>query len=237
MAHYAAPMSMLTPPGMGGEYRITGDKYPRMRRPRGRRRLVFSVVAAVAALGLAGWGTVQLIDVFTGGADAATAAGPGAGCPATASPSTKASASSGAGSGTGARTGAAALPKPGRITVNVLNATPRAGLAKDTAAELKKRGFRIGEVGNATKEYDKKVDGPGMVLGAAGAAKGSMPVVATQLGGAQLKTDGRKEATEVDLILGSGFTTLTKKPEADEALTALTHPKSRPSASASTKRC
>lgn len=33
-SHYAAPMSMLTPPGMGGKYRITGDKYPRMRRPR-----------------------------------------------------------------------------------------------------------------------------------------------------------------------------------------------------------
>ena len=68
-------MSMLTPPGMGGKYRITGDKYPRMRRTRGRRRIVLAVVASVVALGLIGWGTLQLIDVFTGGGDKASAAG------------------------------------------------------------------------------------------------------------------------------------------------------------------
>src|SRR3712207_8090848 len=48
-------------------------------------------------------------------------------------------------------------PEPGRITVNVFNATPRSGLAKQTADELKKRGFKIGDVGNASKEFDKKV--------------------------------------------------------------------------------
>ncbi len=46
-------MSMLTPPGMGGKYRITGDAFPRMRRPRKRRRLVLAGVGAVVALGLA----------------------------------------------------------------------------------------------------------------------------------------------------------------------------------------
>ncbi|MGO4755049.1 LytR family transcriptional regulator, partial [Streptomyces sp. 2MCAF27] len=62
-------MSMLTPPGMGGKYRITGNRYPRMRRPRGRRRLVFAAMGTVVALGLVGWGTLQLIDVFSGGDD------------------------------------------------------------------------------------------------------------------------------------------------------------------------
>jgi hypothetical protein len=70
-------MSMLTPPGMGGKYRITGDKYPRMRPPRRRGRLATLSVAGVAVLGLLGWGTWQLVDVFTGG-DEASAAGPAA---------------------------------------------------------------------------------------------------------------------------------------------------------------
>ncbi len=52
--------------------------------------------------------------------------------------------------------------------MNVLNATPRSGLAKSTADELKKRGFKIGKVGNAPEEYDKKVAGTGILLGAHG---------------------------------------------------------------------
>lgn len=104
-------MSMLTPPGMGGQYKITGDKYPRMRRNRGRRRIALAVVASVAALGLIGWGTLQLIDVFTGGGDEASAAGPAADCTASPSPSPSP---------------VKALPKPAQITVNVFNATPAA---------------------------------------------------------------------------------------------------------------
>ncbi|CAM5382093.1 hypothetical protein STENM223S_09702 [Streptomyces tendae] len=47
----------------------------------------------------------------------------------------------------------------------MLNATTRSGLAQKTADELKKRGFRVGEVSNAPKEYDKKVGGTGLLLG------------------------------------------------------------------------
>src|SRR5688572_9167263 len=118
-------MSMLTPPGMGGQYRITGDKYPRMRRPRRRGRLVVLSVASASVNG-------------TKPACAHTAS---------------------------RTTAPKALPATGTITVNVLNATTRGGLAQKTADELKKRGFRIGEVGNATKEYDKKVKGTGVFLG------------------------------------------------------------------------
>lgn len=210
-------MSMLTPPGMGGQYRITGDKYPRMRRPRGRRRLALGLVASVAALGLIGWGTLQLIDVFTGGGSKATAAGPKADCGSKASPSPTASAP------------ARALPKPGQITVNVLNATPVSGLAKKTADELRKRGFRIGDVGNAPKAYDKKVADAGMLLGAKSAAQTALPVLGTQLAGAQLKTDARTSATEVDLVIGTAFTALTSKKDADEALAALARPAPAPS--------
>ncbi|MEU6222090.1 LytR C-terminal domain-containing protein [Streptomyces sp. NPDC047042] len=212
-------MSMLTPPGMGGQYRITGDKYPRMRRPRGRRRFVLGLVASVAALGLIGWGTLQLIDVFTGGGSKATAAGPRTDCATKVSPSPTATKAS------------TALPKPGQITVNVLNATPRSGLAKQAADELRKRGFRIGDVGNAPKDYDKKIPGTGVVLGAKSATEAALPVLGTQLAGAEVKTDTRRSATEVDLLIGTTYTALTNKKDADQALAALAGPAPAPSSS------
>ncbi|MFI8531659.1 LytR C-terminal domain-containing protein [Streptomyces aquilus] len=210
-------MSMLTPPGMGGKYRITGDKYPRMRRPRRRGRLVVALVASVAALGLVGWGTLQLIGIFTGNDEKASAAGPKADCATKASPSASASAS-------------AAYPKPSQITVNVFNATPRAGLAKETADALKKRGFKIGDVGNATKEFDKKVKGAGLLLGRTSAMSTSLEVLGTQVAGAEARADGRKGA-DVDLIIGTGFKSLAKKADADKALAALGKPQPAPTSS------
>ncbi|MGW1911968.1 LytR C-terminal domain-containing protein [Streptomyces sp. NPDC002076] len=201
-------MSMLTPPGMGGRYRITGDKYPRMRPPRRRARLVAAVVASVAVLGLIGWGTLQLIDVFTGGKKA-SAAGPKTDCRPKADTAAQVK----------------ALPKPGQITVNVYNATARTGLAKSTADELKKRGFRIGDVGNAPGQYDKKVKSAGILLGPAAAQNTSLPVLAAQLTGAEQRADTRK-GTDVDLILGDAFKGLVKPTEADQTLARLTAPAS-----------
>jgi hypothetical protein len=209
-AHYAAPMSMLTPQGMGGKYRITGNKYPRMRQRRRRGRLVVAVVASVAALGLAGWGTLQLIDVFSGGGEKTSAAGLKAGC------STKASPSPGVRS--------AALPTPGKITVNVYNATTRGGLAKSTAEELKKRGFKIGDVGNASKQFDKKVKGTGILLGPSSALNTSLPVLATQLTTAERRTDAARKGAEIDLIIGDGFKNLTAEAASTKALAALAEP-------------
>ncbi|MGV2917456.1 LytR C-terminal domain-containing protein [Streptomyces alfalfae] len=206
-------MSMLTPPGMGGEYRITGDKYPRMRRTGGRRRIVLAVVASAAALALVSWGTLQLIHVFSGGAKA-SAAGGAADCDRKAERAA-------------AARKAKPLPKPGQIKVNVLNATPRGGLAKKTADELKKRGFAIGEVGNATKAHDKKVKGIGLLLGAPAATDTTLPVLGTQLPGAEHQTDARKNG-EVDLIIGTRFKDLAKKEDADKALAALAKPEPAP---------
>jgi len=216
-------MSMLTPPGMGGKYRITGAKYPRMRRNRGRRRIVLAVVASVVAVGLIGWGTLQLIDVFTGG-DKATAASARDDCAARKTgPSGKPPAPK-------------ALPEPGQIKVNVFNATPRGGLAKDVAAELKKRGFTVGKVDNATKTYDKKVKGTGILLGAKSATDSALPVLGTQVADAESRTDARKGA-EVDLILGTKFKDLAKKKDADKALAVLAKPKPTPSPSSGAKDC
>ncbi|MFB6628671.1 LytR C-terminal domain-containing protein [Streptomyces sp. NPDC056362] len=200
-------MSMLTPPGMGGKYRITGDVYPRMRRPHRRRRIALASAAAVVVLGAAGWGTLQLVDVFSGDGTKTTA-GKQADC----KPAPKASA-----------TPAAALPKPAQITVNVYNATARSGLAKTTADELKKRGFKIGKVGNAPVAYDKKVPGAGLLLGAPAATRGAFSVLGTQLAGATAKTDTRGTA-DVDLIIGTAFKTLSPKATADAALVALAKP-------------
>ncbi|QLH22779.1 LytR C-terminal domain-containing protein [Streptomyces sp. Rer75] len=220
-------MSMLTPPGMGGKYRITGDRYPRMRRPRGRRRLVFAALGSVVALGLVGWGTLQLIDVFSGGGkggDTVRAARGSADCKREPGKGHDRS------PGSSSRTAAKKLPKPSDITVNVFNATKRSGLAKDTAEELEKRGFKIGDVGNAPKAYDKKVKAPGILLGAPASADGTFRVLSTQLTGAQTKNDTRR-GKDVDLIIGSGFKDLVKAKDADKALTALTKPSPRPSGS------
>ena len=204
-------MSMLTPPGMGGKYRITGNTYPRMRRPRHRRRLVLTAVAAVVALGLAGWGTLQLIDVFTGGDKKAVAADHKKKC-ASSKPAAPAK----------------VLPRPAGIKVNVYNATPRSGLAKAAADELKKRGFAIGKVGNAPAAYDKKVPGTAMLLGAPAAVNGPFPVLGTQLPGSLQKTDARRTA-DVDLILGTKFKAFNTPGAAATALTALTKPAPAPS--------
>lgn len=214
-------MSMLTPPGMGGQYKITGDKYPRMRPARRRGRLAVVAVACVTVLGVLGWGTLQLIDVFTGG-DKASAAGAGTDCVTTAA---KASASP----------AAVALPKPAQVTVNVLNATTRSGLAQKTADELKKRGFRVGEVSNAPKEYDKKVKGTGLLLGPAASPKTSLPVLGTQLPAAERRTDAARKGAAVDLIIGNGFKGLAKRADADAALAELAAP--QPASAAEKKSC
>ncbi|MDT0427442.1 MULTISPECIES: LytR C-terminal domain-containing protein [Streptomyces] len=198
---------------MGGKYRVTGKAYPRMRRPRRRGKLVLSAVAAVVALGLAGWGTLQVVDVFTGGDKQASAADRPKTCP---SPSASASAP------------AKVLPKPAAIKVNVYNATSRSGLAKSAADELEKRGFVIGKVDNAPAAYDKKVPGTGLLLGAPTAADGSFPVLGTQLPDAERKTDARRTG-EVDLIIGTKFKAFSTPAAAASALSALTKPAPAPS--------
>lgn len=197
-------MSMLTPPGLGGKYRITGDKYPRMRPPRRRPRLILGLAATVVVLGLVGWGTQQLIHVFSGGAKSATAAH---------RPKCR----------TAKAPVAASFPKPGRITVNVYNATTRTGLAQQTADQLKSRGFVIGKVANATAPYDGKVKGAGILLGSAAGQKGAVAVLGTQVAGAAKKADTRKTG-DVDLIIGDGFTSLAPAKDATTALAALSTP-------------
>ncbi|UQA97861.1 LytR C-terminal domain-containing protein [Streptomyces halobius] len=212
---------MLTPPGMGGKkYRITGDRYPRMRRPRHRRRIILTLVAAACVLGLGGWGTLQLIDVFGGSSTTARATQDDKKCP-----------RPGSSDGSRAKPVAGKPPKPAAVTVNVLNATQQSGLARRTADELKRRGFKIGKVGNAPAPFDKKVKGTGILLGSKTAAAGSLKVLSTQLVGAEQRTDGRKGG-DLDLILGDAFKELTRVQDAEKALALLNRPSPEPSAAA-----
>ena len=226
-------MSMLTPPGMGGKYRITGNRYPRMRRPRNRRRIVLASIATVCALSLGGWGTLQLIDIFSGGSSANAssdhARGKDKGCAADAKAQTaeeKDKQEQGAGTGEPVK-----LPEADSIKVNVLNSTDRSGLAKSTADELKKRGFRIGKVANAPDEFKKKVKTAGVVMGAPGAdGVARLKVLSTQIEDADTRFDERK-GDDVDLVIGDAYKKLTKKKEAEAALTALADPAPSPSGS------
>ncbi|MFC1410877.1 LytR C-terminal domain-containing protein [Streptacidiphilus sp. N1-12] len=234
---------MLTPPGLKGkQYRVTGTAYPRLARPNHRRRLILLAITGVTVLAVLGWGTSQLLDVF-GGKKSTAAAGCGTKVAAhgdsvpsgaaSASPSAGSSAAAGtkAGAGAGASAGAGAalavVPKPTGITVNVYNATDRAGLAGQTAAELKKRGFTIGKIGNAPTALQHKVLGTAQVTGNSAAAK-LMTVVGTEVTGAKPVTDLRKDTT-VDLILGNGFTTLATPAQAAQALALATRPTATPS--------
>ena len=114
-----------------------------------------------------------------------------------------------------------------RTTSMSMASTPRSGLAKAAADELKKRGFAIGKVDNAPAAYDKKVPGTGMLLGGPTAMNGSFPVLATQLPGAAQKTDARRTA-DVDLIIGTKFKAFSTPAAAASALTALTKPAPAP---------
>lgn len=201
-------MSMLTPPGMGGKYRVTGTTYPRMRRPSNRRRVVLSAVAGVVVLGVVGVGTAQLAGAFDGGGSHREAAGH---CPSAVG--TKA-----------ADTTPVRLPKPSAVTVNVYNATNRPGLAKSTADELKKRGFVIGKVGNAPAAFNNKLKSTAVLLGGP-QAQGALKVLGTQLAAGSLKTDPKRAGgANVDLIIGSAFGALDPLQNADHALTVLQRP-------------
>ena len=243
-------MSMLTPPGLKGkQYRITGTAYPRLARPSRRRRYTVFAVVGVTVLAVLGWGSVQLFGVFGGGkADAAalacgakasaapsgSAAAAAAGDAASAGPSGRASGGPSAGS-SGAAPKAAptavasfaslagvAAPKTSAIKVNVYNATDRAGLAGQTAALLKKRGFTIGTIGNAPAALQNKVPGTAEVTGNKAAAA-RMTVLGSEVPGSSPVTDLRKDAS-VDLVLGNGFTALSTPAQQAQTLALAAKP-------------
>lgn len=181
------------------------------------------VLGSVIGLALIAYGALQLIDVFGDDEDKRKTAAAAKDC---------ASAAPQAGSASSAAP-QVVLPPPGGITVNVYNATPRAGLAKAVGDELKLRGFAVGKVGNAPADFDKKVPGAGILIGSPKTDKAAFSVLGTNLAGATQQTDTR-ETADIDLILGDAFKELTPKADADKALAALANPQP---AAAPAKKC
>ncbi|MEY9938126.1 hypothetical protein ABH932_001066 [Streptacidiphilus sp. MAP5-52] len=240
-------MSMLTPPGLKGkQYRISGKAYPRLSRPGQKRRRVLQIVAAVVAVALVGWGTVQLVTVFGAKkkpeaagsncthANTAAAAGGGdaakPGASASAHPSAGGAASPGASASGAASASASAVPivvpngfpQLTAFTVNVYNATGHAGLAAQTAASLKQRGFTIGKVSNAPAALENKITGSAQITGGTG-GKNAMTLLGTEVSGATSTHDTRTDGS-VDLYIGNGFTALLTPAQAAQALAVAASP-------------
>ncbi len=109
----------------------------------------------------------------------------------------------------------AGLPKPGAVTVNVYNATDRAGLARGTAGELTQRGFTVGKIAN--DPLAKTITGVAEIrYGTKGA--GGAKLLRVYVPGATVVSDARTDAT-VDLVLGAKFATVATTAQAQAALT------------------
>jgi LytR cell envelope-related transcriptional attenuator len=176
---------MLSPGGVGR---------PRSYRPRRRRRRarvlrVLGVLCVLALLAAGGW------YFFFRDADAEPAAAPNRACP---TPK--------------ARVQSAVAAR--QTQVNVYNATARQGLAAQTAAVLKQRGFVVGKVSN--DPLRKVVAGPAEVRsGAAGRPRAAL--VTAHVAGAVPLLDKRPDLT-VDLVLGQRFVALRPPAEVTKVL-------------------
>lgn len=93
------------------------------------------------------------------------------------------------------------------VTVNVYNATGRAGLAAKVATQLRDRGFKIGVVANRRLTYDATI---GVVI-SGGQGRSEALSVQRNVAGTKYVTDTRRRDETVDVILGSSFKSLTTR--------------------------
>lgn len=103
---------------------------------------------------------------------------------------------------------------PRAVTVNVYNATDRTGLAAITAAELKSRGFKIGQIAN--DPVNETVTSPALVRGSP-ADLAVLQVVESEVKGSMQVFVHRGNAT-VDLVLGNGYQQLNTPAQVTAAL-------------------
>ena len=89
--------------------------------------------------------------------------------------------------------------KPGDVSLNVYNATKRAGLASAASKTAIDRGFKVKTVGNDPKESDHQAERPGALRpGRRGVGQAARP----RAQGAKLSTTSAR-ATPIDLVLGN----------------------------------
>ena len=126
-------------------------------------------------------------------------------------------------------TAAALAPK--QVTVNVYNATSRNGLAAKTAADVRKRGFKVSSVSN--DPLDKRVTAAAEVrYGPKGAAAGKLVLALVK--GSKAVADKRTDAS-VDLVLGAKFVALAAPPKTAPPKTA--PPKTAPATQPTSGSC
>lgn len=101
---------------------------------------------------------------------------------------------------------------PGKVKVNVMNATQVPGLAGATATKLKKRGFKVGEVGNARLS---KVEVVGAVTSGPDGYAQAM-TVQRNLKGLTYVYDAKRPGTTVDLVVGTKYKDLIKEKSVNE---------------------
>lgn len=99
----------------------------------------------------------------------------------------------------------ATLPAPGKITVNVYNASGTSGVAASTADALAAQGFKIGAVDN--DPLGKRLDGVGEIRSAP-KAKNRVEQLQRYLPGTVWVQDDRP-GRNLDFAVGASFTELT----------------------------
>ncbi len=117
---------------------------------------------------------------------------------------------------------------PYTVTVNVFNATNRAGLAGEVAKAFKARGFVVGKVAN--DPLNAKISGAAEVRFGINGKKEAIAVT-NQAEGAKRKQDKRKD-TSIDFVIGTAFVSLKPAPNCTPA-TAPPEPSASASASPS----
>lgn len=102
---------------------------------------------------------------------------------------------------------------PSMVTVNVYNATDRVGLAAKTAADVRKRGFKVSTVANDPLQKDVAISAE-VRFGPTGAASGRLVMALVK--GSRAVKDSRTDSS-VDLVLGAKFTALAPAPKTTPA--------------------
>jgi hypothetical protein len=171
----------------------------RNRKRRRRRRTVAGALSGLLVVGIGAYGLVNLVTAPEQNASAAAC-------------------KQGAAQERAAReqARAAAQATSAQFTLNVYNSTDRKGLAARTAAQLKARGFAIGQVTN--DPLKSKLTVSAQVRGST-ASGIELHEVAAEVPGAQIQTDSRNDPS-IDLVLGGSFSALASTSQVDAALRA-----------------
>lgn len=120
--------------------------------------------------------------------------------------------------------------QPSQVHVNVYNASKRNGLAKKVSGEMKAQGYVTGKVAN--DPLNATFSTPAQIrYGAKG--KAGAELIATEVPGAKMVLDKRKDAT-VDLVLGASYSKLGDPPSATPNSNPSCHPSATPTGTRTT---